>query len=233
MGSSTAGYSVCSAATCRCCRCCCCCCCFYSNRACYCCTLLPPLMLLRETAVSSCLLVSPCVYREDGPAVSRLIAVYLSVFRRLSDFGVSLQSAVQEAVGSKKPAAAAAAAGDEAAAAPDGPAAAATNKRQLAPLPPLYLAPCCNRLVRVMLAGLLRALPFVSPDASAQQLLQAPLQQQQQQQQQQKQQQKEHPREGASAQLYEVLFGLAHTLPCVSSRILAMRILHSLTVLYQ
>ncbi|KAL8438935.1 hypothetical protein Efla_005070 [Eimeria flavescens] len=168
------------------------------------------------------LFLSETIFKEgDGAAAARLVEVYLSVFRRLSDFGVYVHAALQEAAGgSAKPSAAAAAA---AAAAGGG----AGSKRQVALLPPLYLSAYCNRLVRVMLAGLLRALPFVSPEAAATLLLQAPLQSQQQHRQQQQQQ-----RGGGSEHLSEVLFTLAHTLPCVASRVLAMRTLHCLTVLY-
>ncbi|KAL8270669.1 hypothetical protein Esti_005415 [Eimeria stiedai] len=155
------------------------------------------------------LFLSETIFREgDSAAAAHLVGVYLSVFKRLADFGVYVHSSLQESISGAKPTAAAAAGGTE---------------RQVALLPPLYLSACCNRLVRVMLVGLLRALPFLSPEAAATLLLQAPRPQQQRQQQQ---------REGGAAHLSEVLFTLAHTLPCVASRVLAMRALHSLTVLY-
>ncbi|OEH76544.1 hypothetical protein cyc_07983 [Cyclospora cayetanensis] len=99
------------------------------------------------------LFLSELIFREeDGPAVARLIGTYLTVFRRFAEFGASLHSDVQQAVCPQR-------------------AAAANSKREVALLPPLYLASCCNRLT-----SLVHSSPGVA--AAALQILEGVLSQQ-------------------------------------------------------
>lgn len=175
--------------------------------------------------------------RDDGAAASQVIQVYLQVFKRFVEFPGKLEKAFLAKAAEAKilviksfktREAASGENGEEGERLEEKDGSGSRGRRTIliGPLPPVYALPCSSRLVRVVLSGMQRAIPFLSPEAAAE-LLEEPLDSSA------KSAKPQSPSANAKGQLVKTLYKMAHTLPCVSSRILVMRILQSLTTIHR
>ncbi|CBZ55296.1 conserved hypothetical protein [Neospora caninum Liverpool] len=137
----------------------------------------------------------------DRDVAAQVARVYLQVFTQLHRFPALLQSRLSRT----KP----------------------SSSAQAVPcVPPLYTLASLNRLVRALLNGLHRALPYL-PFDSASSPFSAALGGPQAQRAQRDD--RNGDARGEEAATLETLFALAHTLPSMASRIVVLRLLHRLT----